>query len=121
MRVLFFVLCLVASISLQAENSLVGDWVTKIPGPDGKEMVIKLSIADGGTYTVDFGNDGTAELKGKYEIKDTHFILWDVEGEGGCNDQKGTYKFTVEGDQVKMDVVEDACENRKGNYVWTKA
>lgn len=108
--------------SLMAQNAaLVGDWKTQIPDNTGKLMPIKLTMKNDGTFTVDFGVDGTNDIAGKYTIEGEQITI--VETTGTCPDKKGIYKIAVTASTFNMNRVSDECENRggpEGKMVFTK-
>jgi len=52
-------------------------------------------------------------VEGKYEINDNSLYTWDLSGRMACPDnQKGNYTFEIDGDQLKITLVEDVCPGR---------
>ena len=60
---------------------------------------------------VDLGMDDVIDIKGEYTVDGDKITMQDKEGEMMCAD-KGVYTFTVEGDAMKLERVEDACAGR---------
>jgi len=110
---LFCLLLFFTPFVLNAQ-SLVGDWKMEAQNEDGETWTAKLSIADDGTYTVDFGIDGKVDVKGKYEMEGNQIKVQDVEGDNLCPNV-GVYSWTREGDDLEMTVVRDECEGRAGS------
>jgi hypothetical protein len=111
-----FLLALFGSAFAQdASTSILGKWVGAFPGEDGQEMGFVMTITDA-TYEIDFDMDGTAELTGAYAASDTdanQITIWDTAGEQTCpSDQKGVYKYVLDGDTVTFTKVTDACPGR---------
>ena len=115
MKNIFLLLtCLCLSLSGFSQGSLTGDWTMEVPGKDGGMVPLKLSIAEGGTYTVDFGMDGEIEVHGQYELADNQITIWDTDGDGaGCGDAKGVYTFEATDASLTMTRVSDACETQR--------
>ncbi len=108
----FFLLALfLLPISLAAQ-SLAGTWKMEVPGDDGGTMIIKATLSEDGSYSLDWGADGNVEVKGKYEAKDGQVTIWDVEG-SDCT-SKGVYKYAISGNTMTMTRVSDACADRGG-------
>lgn len=100
---------------VMSQSSIVGAWMTEIPNPEGVIIPVKLVISEDGSYTVDFGNDGTVEINGKYELNGDQITIWDVAGEMACLDAgKAVYKFAVDAEAFAMTRVTDPCEGRGG-------
>jgi hypothetical protein len=103
--------CLPFSLLAQTAT-VVGDWKTQIPDNTGKLAPVKLSIKSDGTFTVDFGVDGTSEIAGNYTLEGEQITI--VESVGNCTDKKGIYKIVVTATTFNMNRVSDECENRGG-------
>ncbi len=108
---LFSAILLLLPFGLMAQSP-VGNWKMSVPDGNGNMMALKVSISDQGTYTVDYGADGTIETKGKYTLDGAKMTVQDTEG-SDCTGQ-GVYTFKVEGDTFTMTRVSDPCENRGG-------
>lgn len=97
-----------------AQNTIAGDWKMQIPDETGKLMDLKVSMKSDGTYTVDFGADGSNEIEGKYTIEGDQITIEDLSGPNACPNQKGVYKFAVTDTTNTMTKVTDPCEGRSG-------
>lgn len=112
-KIVFLGLLFCLPFSLMAQTAtLVGDWKTQIPDDTGKLMPVKLSMKSDGTFTVDFGVDGTSDITGKYTIEGEQITI--VEVTGSCPDKKGIYKIVVTATTFNMNRVSDECETRGG-------
>ena len=108
---LFF--CFSLSSGLFAQSGPVGEWKAMIPADDkGNMMPMHVSIKADNTYAIDFGGDGTVEIKGVYSEKDGQLIIQDNEG-SECTG-KGVYTYEVTADGLTMTKVSDECEGRGG-------
>ncbi len=104
---LLFCLPFIAS----AQGTLTGDWKMSVPDEQGNMMTVKLTMTAEGTHTVDFGIDGTFDIEGTHTLEGDQITISDVKGAAACpSDQKGVYKYKVEGDTLTMTRVSDACE-----------
>ena len=90
----------------------VGKWSMEVPDEAGNMTTIIGHIKADNTYALDFGADGSVEVNGKYEMKDGQMHIHDVSG-SECTGV-GVYKIKVEGSQLTMTRVSDACEGRGG-------
>lgn len=108
---LFLASMFMLPIGLMAQSP-VGNWKTAIPDENGNMIPLKVKLSEDGTYTVDFGSDGTIEIKGKYTIDGGKMTIQDADG-SECTAQ-GVYKFKVEGDTFTMTRISDGCPNRGG-------
>ncbi len=94
--------------------SIVGKYTGAFSGADGKPMAFIMTITDA-SYQFDFGGDGTAEITGAYTTDGANQItIWDTTAaEQACpSDQKGVYKYSIEGDTVTFTKISDACTGR---------
>lgn len=112
LRILTFV-CFSFPLALFADTSVVGNWQLSFPTDDGGTMTVKVSMKNDGTYTVDFGVDGTIEVNGKYKVEGDKMTIKDVSGPQSCSGT-GVYTVTVEGDTLTMKQISDECEGRSG-------
>lgn len=115
-----FLLALSATIFAQqdsndgqtAQASIVGKWAGEFPGPDGKPIVFTMTITQD-TYTFDYGSDGAIDSNGAYTAYGDQVTVWDIAGKDICpSDQKGIYKFTIDGDTATFTKVKDDCPGR---------
>ena len=112
MAALAVILCLPFSLFSQ---DFVGDWTMEVVTSAGDKIPAKLSIQDGGSYTVDFGMDGNVEIHGNYELDGDQMTVWDKEGGEGCpSGAKGVYRYSIEGKEMTMERISDECETRSG-------
>lgn len=93
-------------------QSHVGVWKMSVPDENGKLMPLTVTMSSEGTYAVDFGADGTVDIKGKYTLDGGKMTIQDTEG-SDCTEQ-GVYTLKVEGDTLTMTRVSDGCTNRGG-------
>jgi len=97
---------IVAFSSAFTSADIVGTWV----GGEG-EYVYGLTFHEDGTYEIDMGNDGTADVKGTYTFSEGTLTMTDTEGERMC-EGSGSYEVSVEGEGATFSLVEDECEGR---------
>lgn len=109
MKILFTILICSLAMSVSAQ-SIVGKWKFEFPSDQGT-MVMSATIKADGTYALDFGNDGSAEVTGKYSVDGDTFTVKDDAGD--CTG-KGVYKIKVTDDTMTMTRVSDECANRGG-------
>ena len=95
-------------------QSVTGDWKTEVPGPDGNSINFKVSMKSDGTYTVDFGQDGTIEISGSYQVDGDQMTIQDTGGAQACTSGKGVYKIEISGNSLTMTRISDSCEGRGG-------
>lgn len=112
-------------LSLSAMDGLVGKWQMTVPTEDGSTMTVQVEMKSDGTYAVDFGVDGSAEVNGKYILDGDQVTIEDVSGPAACaGGQKGVYKVALDGDSMTMTRISDECENRggpEGVMAWKRA
>ncbi len=104
-------------------QSVVGDWQMTASDPDGNQMTIQVSMTANGTYTVDFGVDGSIEVNGNYKLEGSKMTIKDSSGPQACP-QEAVYTVEVSGNSLKMIRVSDPCEGRggpEGVMAFTKA
>ena len=75
------------------------------------DLVLEMAA---GKYMVDFGNDGTIEIEGVYELQETQMTIKDTGGERACLNQVGVYSFKVTTEDLIMTPISDPCEGRSG-------
>lgn len=107
---------------MSAQTELEGTWEGKFEGDYMKTDVIwKFSER---TYALDMGSDGSIEVSGKLETEGDHLFLWDTGGPMGCPEaQRGDYTFILNGNTLKLTLVEDDCPGRNmmtPNIEWTR-
>ncbi len=115
-------LCCVLPLSLFAQSDFVGSWKGEVSAPDGSSMTFSVVMAADGSYKVDFGMDGSIDIKGKYEEVDGKMTIQDVGGPEACSG-KGVYQYAVSGNSLTMTRVSDECEGRggpEGKMMFTK-
>jgi hypothetical protein len=97
-----------------AQAALTGSWLMKQETPDGVWQA-KFVMQDDGTYTVDLGNDGSVEVRGKTEFNGDQVTVWDTGGENACgSDKKGVYAYKIEENMLTLSRIKDDCEGRGG-------
>lgn len=101
-------ICFIA-IGLSAQSP-VGKWKFQFETPDGT-LVIAADIKADGTYALDMGNDGSAEVNGTYTMSGDKMTISDDAGD--CTG-KGVYTVAVTDNTLTMTRVSDECENRGG-------
>jgi len=104
--------CFCLSLGLSAQSEVVGEWKTMVPDGEGNMIPFHVSIKADNTYLLDFGGDGTVEIKGTYQEKGSQLVIQD--GEGSDCTGKGIYTFEVASDSMTMTRVSDECANRGG-------
>lgn len=102
---------LLSPLSLMAQSP-VGTWKLPVPDGSGNMITLKVNISAEGTFTLDVGDDGTIETKGKYSMDGAKMTIQETEGTE-CTGV-GVYTLKVEGDTMTMTRVSDACEGRGG-------
>lgn len=92
----------------------------KAAAEDGSVQTIKFSFEEDGTYTVDFGMDGTVQVRGKYEMDGNRIMIWDVEGEFACpSEMKGIYNLEFTDADLNVSKVSDDCPGRGNQETFT--
>lgn len=92
--------------------SIIGKWAGEFPGPDGKPITFTMTITQD-TYSFDYGSDGAIDSNGAYTAYGDQVTVWDIAGKDICpSDQKGVYKFTIDGDTATFTKVKDDCPGR---------
>ncbi|PHN02489.1 hypothetical protein [Flavilitoribacter nigricans] len=99
-------------------QSMVGDWTYSGPGPDGEELINTMSMKEDGSLSVDFGSDGQIEVVASYTIEGKQITINDVSEQSPCHGKAGVYEFALDGDNVTITLVEDACELRRRERPW---
>lgn len=107
--ILTVIVCL--PIGLTAQD-LSGTWKMSMPDENGNMVTVQSTISDDGTYALDWGADGSVEIKGKYTSENGQITFWDTSG-SQCT-AKGVYKWKVEGNTLTMTRVSDGCDGRGG-------
>ena len=107
-KMLFTCLICFLAFSMSAQ-SVVGKWKFEFPGEEGTTVIVCDMKADG-TYTLDFGADGTVELNGKYTLSGDTMTFSD---DGDCKG-KGVYKAEATDTDLTMTKISDECEGRGG-------
>jgi len=95
---LFLAFIAMLPLGLMAQNP-VGIWKMSIPDETGKMAPLKLDLLADGIYAIDFGHDGTIDIKGKYTLEDGKMTIQDTEG-SDCTEQ-GVYTLKIEGMHIK--------------------
>ena len=108
---LFLALMAILPFGLMAQSP-VGTWKMSIPDENGKMTPLKVAMSADDTYAIDFGADGTIEIKGKYTVEGGKMTIQDMEG-SDCT-EKGVYTLKIEGDILTMTRVSDGCNGRGG-------
>jgi hypothetical protein len=93
-------------------QSPVGNWKMSVPDENGKLTPMKVDILADGSYNIDFGAEGSIEIKGKYTVDGAKMTIQDTEG-SDCP-EKGVYTFKVEGDTLTLTRMSDGCADRGG-------
>lgn len=84
-----------------------------VPAQDGSTMNIKVSLKGDGSYTVDFGNDGTIEINGAYTTEEDKINIKDVDAPQACPGE-AVYTYVATDSHLTMTRVSDPCEGRGG-------
>lgn len=100
-------------------QSMVGDWTYQGPGPDGKEITNTMTMKEDGTLSVDFGSDGQVEVVAAYTIEGDQITINDTLEQSPCYGKAGVYTFKIDGDNITITLVEDACDLRRRDRPWT--
>lgn len=104
--------CFCLPFALSAQSAAVGEWKTSFPDDKGNMIPVHLSIKADNTYAVDFGADGTVDIKGKYMDVEGHLTIQDTEGSDCAGE--GVYQLEVTAGGMKMTRISDECEGRGG-------
>ena len=107
----FFFIMAMLPFGLMAQSP-VGNWKMSVPDENGKLMPMKVDILADGSYNIDFGAEGSIEIKGKYTVDGAKMTIQDTEG-SDCT-EKGVYTIKVEGDTLTLARMSDGCANRGG-------
>jgi hypothetical protein len=105
------VLSMVASFVQGSPTALAGKW--KIPGADEAGTWYLVLSADGKSEVI---GDGQTQVNGRYTAKDGEFAVTDVSGLIACvapETATGTYKYTLDEKQLKLELVKDECPGRR--------
>ncbi|MEL6356586.1 MAG: lipocalin family protein [Bacteroidota bacterium] len=107
----FFLGLFLLAPAFMSAQSVVGAWkIADVPTDDGGTTTVTLTFTDAGTYTVDFGSDGSAENNGTYTIDGDKISVKDV----GCGDAVGVWQFSISGNTMTTTAIDEPCEGRKG-------
>lgn len=115
---LFILLLFMTPFALSAQ-SMVGTWTYQDTTPDGTEVTNTMTMNEDGSFTVDFGSDGKANVLGTYTIDGSKITISDTAKESPCYGKDGVYNFKLEGDIVTITLIEDACEIRRSDRPMT--
>ena len=55
-----------------------------------------------------------------YTVQDSILTIKKIQGQSDCNDELGKYKISMQGDELMLSTIEDACGNRAGVLDKTK-
>jgi hypothetical protein len=95
-------------------QSIVGVWTMSMPAEDGSTVTMQANIKADGTYALDFGADGSAEIVGKYKLDGDQVTVQDMpSGADGCAGV-GVYRYTATEKTLTMTRVSDECAGRGG-------
>ncbi|MCB0529473.1 MAG: hypothetical protein KDC65_13405 [Saprospiraceae bacterium] len=110
---LLFLFLLVYCAGVSAQTSvIIGKWSGSFPGEDGQTLNFSMTISDD-SYQIDFGMDGRVDITGSYTADGDQVTVWDTAGENTCpSDQKGVYKYALDGDTLTFTQVKDDCPGR---------
>lgn len=105
-----------------AQAATVGDWRSSTVDEKGNPATFKVSLKADGTYAVDFEEDGTIDIEGKYSIEGDQMTIEDTGGPAACKDGKGTYKFVTTETTNTLTEVTDPCDRSgpAGKIVFTR-
>lgn len=107
LAIFLFPICLMA-------QSVEGSWTTEAPGyEEGTTIKIVLKMENGG-YAVDFGNNGTTEVNGKYTMDGNQITIEDIDGTNACVGKKGIYEVEVNATNLILTRISDDCQGRGG-------
>ena len=92
---------------------ITGDWSSALQDREGNSIPVTLSFtAD--TYAADFGNDGTVDVAGSYTLEGNQISMTDREDIEEPCPGTGVYTILLEGNEMRLELVSDDCEVRKG-------
>lgn len=102
---------LVLPFSMAAQD-LAGTWKMSVPDENGEMMTMIATISEDGTYAIDWGADGTVEVKGKYSTESGKITIQDTEGSDCMGEAQ--YNYRIEDDTLTMTRITDPCPDRGG-------
>lgn len=114
-NVCFVFLCLFLGSQSLTAQSMIGDWYVSGQMPDGTEVTHKITFKEGGTMTVDMGNDGTVDVNSTYTMDGYRISMSDTDEASPCKGKVGVYDLVIEKEKMVAKLVEDACDARRGD------
>lgn len=117
-KTLFIGLLFLLPFTVSAQASVVGDWKSEAPNEQGKMEPFKVSLKVDGTYTIDFGINGSVEIEGKYSVEGDKMTIED----NACTEGKGVYTFVMTDTTNTLTEVTDPCKRGgpTGKVVFTR-
>jgi hypothetical protein len=112
-KLLLFSILFMASGSLSAQ-SLVGDWTMEAYTSDGTKVTNKISFKADGSMTVDFRSDGNVDVHANYSMDGDKLSISDTAEQSACYGKVGVYQVSLNGDEATIKVVDDPCDQRRG-------
>ncbi len=113
-KLLLFGALLLLGSSLTAQ-SMQGSWLMEGQTEDGTAITNKISFNADGTLTVDFGNDGSIEVRAAYKQEGDKVTILAPAKEDPCHGTTGVYQVSIDGDVCTVNLVEDGCDMRRGD------
>lgn len=109
-------LFLAAPFFLTAQDYL-GSWNMAGVAPDGTKVTNTVTMNADGTMTVDFGSDGTIEVRSTYSVSDGVVSMTDSSKESPCHGMTGKYRLAVSGNTMTAKLIEDPCDARRSDQI----
>lgn len=117
MNKLFF--CLILSLLLSplflSGQSIYGSWAMEGTTSDGETVTNTVSFMENGQMTVDFGSDGSVDVEAAFTLDGNQISISDSNEESPCYNKIGIYAFSIDGKTMTAEVVEDPCDERRGD------
>ncbi|RMF30648.1 MAG: hypothetical protein D6765_02935 [Bacteroidetes bacterium] len=106
---------LLAAAPLFSQNALTGTWLQQGLDAEGNPNRTVLQILPDGSFQLDLNQDGTFDIQGRYEIDGNQVTIWHVGPDATCPaEQKGLYRYSLDGEYLSMTRISDPCPERGG-------
>ncbi len=112
---LFLVASMLLTPFFMSAQSVIGSWQWEETNSEGKKVKSTITFKQDGTYEVDFGSDGKADVGGPYSMDGTNISIGDDTEGSPCKGITAIYSFKVEGDKATVKMVKDSCTVRAEN------
>jgi hypothetical protein len=98
---------------LLKSQSIEGTWYMEDPTTPGTTELHKVSFLSNGSLHIDYGNNGTLDVRAIYKIKGSQFAVFDIPEDSPCYGQTGIYEFTIKENTATITLLTDPCESRR--------